>query len=226
MSATGSSSRPEQPQVNVNGFDDAGIDGAAAAAEVLISRKVELEQEYLRLEAENTQLNGFVDGVAVAAEELISSKVKLQQECLRLEAENARLTEENRQSRKHARRLVSHNMHMSLTMDELIGRYNALTIENAENRDLALESEALRAEVDRLTQENESQAEVVRQMMASQNYARRSPPQSTSWLDELSDKEYSTDRGAEADDEDSGDESGTDTPIESSSDSSDDSDSS
>ena len=175
MSATRSSSSSEQPQVNANGFDDAAL-----------------------------------DGVAAAAEELISCKVKIEQECLQLEAENARLIEGNARSKRRCLRLVSRNMHLAHSNRHLIRRYNALTIENAENRYLALESESLQAEVNRLRQENESQAETIRQMMASQNYAGPSPPQSSSSRDELSDKGYSTDPGAEADDEDSGDEDSED----------------
>lgn len=204
MSAARSSSRSEQLQLNVNGFDEAVLDRVVAAAEELISRKVECEQE-----------------------------------CLRFEEEIARRIEDDRLSRRHYGSLAVHNLRLTQTNKDLTRRCDILETENArhkgalsvlqntarsaekestlrarENRNLALECESLQAELIRLRQESENQAELIRRMHASDNYAGRPLSRSTSWLDELSDKDYSTDSGAEADDEDSGDESDSDSSVE------------
>ena len=55
MSAAGSSSHTEEAQANQSNLDNAQA-GLAAAAEELISAKVKLEQECLRLEAKNARL--------------------------------------------------------------------------------------------------------------------------------------------------------------------------
>ena len=136
-------------------------------------------------------------GLATAAEELISAKVKLEQECLRLEAENARLVE------MFVRRTVQWR--------HLRSRHTEVAVSN----------KFLQAEVHRLREENKEQAQAIRQVMACLNSAGPSPSTSSSSQDRLSDKGYSTDPGADADEEDNGDESGGDGPVGSSNGSSD-----